>query len=153
MWGNPRRDIRASDADRERVIDDLRVHTGDGRLTVDELTERIDRAYAAKTLADLDALLVDLPPPSTRMVPARGTLPTRVVRRRSLPYVAAHYALLDAAAVVIWFVTGRGGDFWPIWVIILTALLFARRAIKALERRSTARRAQIEGRGRPGLGG
>jgi hypothetical protein len=151
MWGNPRRDIRASDADRERVVDDLRLHTGDGRLTVDELTQRIDRAYAAKTLADLDELLVDLPAPGNRVAPARAALAARVVPRRPLPFVAARYALLDAAAVVIWFFTGRGGEFWPIWVIILTAMLFARRALRAIERRSTAKRAAIEGRDRPWL--
>jgi hypothetical protein len=151
MWGNPRRDIRASDADRERVVDDLRLHTGDGRLTVDELTERIDRAYAAKTLAELDELLVDLPAPANRVVPARAGLPARVGPRRSLPFVAARYALLDAAAVLVWLVTGRGADFWPIWVIIFTALLFARRALRTLERRSTAKRAAIERHGRPWL--
>jgi hypothetical protein len=150
MWGNPRRDIRASDADRERVVDDLRIHTGDGRLTVDELTQRIDRAYAAKTLAELDTLLVDLPRPSNRLVPVPPSHVARIARGRSLSFVAARCAVLDAAAVVIWLATGRGW-FWPAWVIIVTALLFARRVIKTLERRSAAKRAAKGGRGRPWL--
>jgi hypothetical protein len=53
--------------------------------------------------------------------------------------------------VLVWLVTGRGADFWPIWVIIFTALLFARRALRTLERRSTAKRAAIERHGRPWL--
>jgi hypothetical protein len=52
--------LRASDADRERVVALLRDSGADGRLTLGELTERIDRAYLAKTLADLDELTGDL---------------------------------------------------------------------------------------------
>jgi hypothetical protein len=52
--------LRASDADRERVAVVLRDAGGDGRLTVDELDERLDAAYGAVTRADLDALTVDL---------------------------------------------------------------------------------------------
>lgn len=54
-------DLRASDADRERVVDLLRDHTTAGRLTLEELDERIDRAYAARTLGDLVPLTSDLP--------------------------------------------------------------------------------------------
>jgi hypothetical protein len=112
----------------------------------------MDQAYAAKTLADLDALLVDLPMPSNRLVPVSPGRPARPSRTsRSLPFVAARYAALDAAAVVIWLATGRSATFWPVWVIIFTALLFARRAIRVLERRSAARKAEIERRGRPWL--
>lgn len=52
--------LRASDADRERVVGLLRDSGADGRLTLGELTERVDRAYLAKTLAELDALTGDL---------------------------------------------------------------------------------------------
>ena len=48
--------MRASDADREQFVEALRQHHVDGRLTADELTERTGRAYAARTLGDLDAL-------------------------------------------------------------------------------------------------
>jgi hypothetical protein len=53
--------MRASDADRERVVDVLRVATGDGRLTAEELDERLGAALSARTLGELAALTADLP--------------------------------------------------------------------------------------------
>src|ERR1700757_2467873 len=53
--------LRASDADRERVADTLREAAGDGRLTMDELDERLDAVYAAKTYAELVPITRDLP--------------------------------------------------------------------------------------------
>jgi hypothetical protein len=55
--------IRASDADRERVIERLREHYAAGRLTSDELDERITAALSAKTVGDLRPVLTDLPEP------------------------------------------------------------------------------------------
>jgi hypothetical protein len=54
-------DLRASDADREAAVDALRRHAMAGRLTVDELDERVEKAYAAKMLSELAELQVDLP--------------------------------------------------------------------------------------------
>jgi uncharacterized protein DUF1707 len=59
-------DIRAADEDRERVASALRTHCEAGRLTIDELEERLAAAYAAKTLGDLDPLMADLPALPTR---------------------------------------------------------------------------------------
>ena len=59
MPADPR--IRASDEDRDRVASMLREHHAVGRLTVDEFNERLDKAYAARTMGDLDELLADLP--------------------------------------------------------------------------------------------
>jgi hypothetical protein len=56
----PARELRASDADRERVAALLREAFGDGRLTVDEHAERVEHAYAARTLGDLAGLTADL---------------------------------------------------------------------------------------------
>jgi hypothetical protein len=53
--------LRASDADRERVAEVLREAAGDGRLTMDELDERLDAVYAAKTYAELEPITHDLP--------------------------------------------------------------------------------------------
>jgi Domain of unknown function (DUF1707)/Cell wall-active antibiotics response 4TMS YvqF len=53
--------MRASDADRERVANVLREAAGDGRLTMDELDERLDAVYAAKTYAELEPITHDLP--------------------------------------------------------------------------------------------
>jgi hypothetical protein len=61
-------ELRASDADRDRTIADLREHTAVGRLTLEEFSERADRAVAAKTLSELEEIRRDLPgaPPVTR---------------------------------------------------------------------------------------
>jgi Domain of unknown function (DUF1707) len=54
-------ELRASDADRERAIAELREHAAAGRLTLEEFSERIDRAVGAKTLAQLEEIRSDLP--------------------------------------------------------------------------------------------
>ena len=59
MPADPR--IRASDEDRDRVAAMLREHHAVGRLTVEEFNERLDKAYAATTMGELDELLADLP--------------------------------------------------------------------------------------------
>ena len=69
---------RASDAEREAVVARLRHAAAEGRLTVDELDERIDAAYAAKTRAELEPLTADLPPASaTAATPVGAGPPAR----------------------------------------------------------------------------
>jgi Domain of unknown function (DUF1707) len=53
-------ELRASDADRERVVEVLRRAASDGQLTVDELEERVPSAYAARTRRELERLTADL---------------------------------------------------------------------------------------------
>jgi hypothetical protein len=48
--------LRVADADREQVVDELRDHAAAGRLTSEELEDRIGDAYGARTRADLDAV-------------------------------------------------------------------------------------------------
>ena len=62
--------MRASDADRERVANVLREAAGDGRLTMDELDERLDAVYAAKTYAELEPITHDLPDSAAAYTPA-----------------------------------------------------------------------------------
>lgn len=62
---DPRPELRASDADRERAASVLRQAAGEGRLTVEELDERLDAAYAARTVAELEPLLADIRAPAT----------------------------------------------------------------------------------------
>jgi Domain of unknown function (DUF1707) len=57
--GDP--NFRASDADRDRIVEQLRQHTADGRLTMDEFEQRMSAAYAAKTYGELAELTRDLP--------------------------------------------------------------------------------------------
>ena len=61
--------MRASDADRERVANILREAAGDGRLTMEELDERLDAVYAAKTYAELEPITRDLPATGTAHAP------------------------------------------------------------------------------------
>lgn len=53
--------VRVGDADRDAVAAQLREHYADGRLTLEELNERLDQAFAAKTKADLSTVMRDLP--------------------------------------------------------------------------------------------
>jgi len=54
-------DLRASHADRDRVVDALRVAAGDGRLSSEELDTRLESALTARTLGELAELIADLP--------------------------------------------------------------------------------------------
>jgi hypothetical protein len=68
--------MRAGDKDRQRVVEQLGKHFGEGRLTVDEFDERVVRAHASVHLDELPALTRDLPPaPEQQAEPHRG--PTR----------------------------------------------------------------------------
>jgi hypothetical protein len=71
------RNLRASDADRERVANVLREAAGDGRLTMDELDERLDAVYAAKTYAELEPITHDLPDVGAAFVPASSPAVSR----------------------------------------------------------------------------
>jgi hypothetical protein len=53
--------LRVGDADREAAATQLREHYADGRLTLDELNERLDQTFAAKTRDDLNTVMRDLP--------------------------------------------------------------------------------------------
>jgi hypothetical protein len=67
--------LRASDADRERAIALLRDHAAEGRLTLEEFTERMSAAYLARTNDELEALARDLPSAGAPAVSRRR--PTR----------------------------------------------------------------------------
>jgi hypothetical protein len=97
----PADDLRASDAERERVVDHLRAQAGEGRLTVEELDERLGTAYAVKTRSELAALTTDLPRP-------------RRDARAAFNEHLRTYLMVMALLVAIWALTGMG-YFWPIW--------------------------------------
>jgi len=56
-----RSELRASHEDRDRVVELLRVAAGDGRLTSDELDQRLELALTARTYGELTTLVSDLP--------------------------------------------------------------------------------------------
>ncbi|MFG2790355.1 DUF1707 domain-containing protein [Streptomyces sp. NPDC048419] len=61
--------LRASHEDRDRVVDVLRVAAGDGRLTADELDERVEAALTARTMGELAVLTTDLPAETVGVAP------------------------------------------------------------------------------------
>ncbi|HEX7146720.1 MAG TPA: DUF1707 domain-containing protein [Actinomycetota bacterium] len=137
--GDQRRaDLRASDADRERFVEALGRHHADGRLTTEELAERTERAYAARTLGDLDALATDLPalPASAPGRPAPPPLPPRLrpagprrtAAKANLLRSIMWYGLLSAFLVVIWAISGSD-VFWPVWPILGFMLLLGGQAV------------------------
>jgi len=112
--------LRVADADREQLIDELREHALAGRLTSEELEERIGGAYSASTRGDLDALRADLPVSSgsvkLALVKRKGQL-----RRRLAQEVGGSIGV-SALSVGIWLAVGAHTPFWPGWVIGVTLL-------------------------------
>jgi hypothetical protein len=112
--------VRASDAERERTATTLREHTAAGRLTPEELSERLDAAYAARTVTELDALLHDLPAEA----PA-APAPARSRAREQALHTIGYVVLVNVAANLIWLATGSHGSWWPKWVLLLSVLRLA----------------------------
>jgi Domain of unknown function (DUF1707) len=69
-------ELRASHADRDKVVEILRIAAGDGRLTADELDQRLEAALTARTYQELAALTADLPPSSPAAAP-RAAVPAQ----------------------------------------------------------------------------
>ena len=111
--------LRVSDADRERAAREIREHFAAGRLTEQELSERIQAAYSAQTRDELDRLRADLPLlPATReelraeLSERRGQLQRRLLQHTGgalVPFVIC---------TVIWVASGASAPFWPIWVAL-----------------------------------
>jgi uncharacterized protein DUF1707 len=130
--GMSRDQMRASDADRERVVERLRTALQEGRLDLHEYDERMQRAYGAKTYGDLDGLLTDLPvatPPAPAVAP--------IEQKRKSPtaeWVVHQWQSWVPAAVVltaIWAISGFG-DYWPGWIIGIWAAALLWRTINGL---------------------
>jgi hypothetical protein len=75
-------ELRCSDADRERTVATLRRHHEDGRITTDELEERIAAAWGAKLVSELASLVADLPPDRPPVAPVPAPAPPRAPGRR-----------------------------------------------------------------------
>jgi uncharacterized protein DUF1707/2TM domain-containing protein len=106
-------DLRASDAERERTVGLLRDHAVEGRLTSEEMAERIEAAFAARTRGELAALTEDLPGAGA---PRREPRRTRAIRAGVLSH-AASYVAVSVLLVAVWAATGAD-YFWPIWPML-----------------------------------
>ena len=94
--------LRAGDRDREEIADRLRDAHVEGRLSVAELNERLDAAYAATHVDELPLLVADLPP-----VRAAAPADRRPSSRRSARWPFPPFVLLIVAASVLLLVTGH----------------------------------------------
>ena len=117
--------IRISDADRERVTDRLREHFAEGRLSSEELDERISAALGAKTVGDLRHIMADLPelapvPSQAPQFPPWAARRGAVIRRgpRVLPL-----ALLALFAALV--IPGAGWLFFAFFQLVLMLWLVA----------------------------
>jgi len=117
--GNPA--LRASDADRDQVVEQLSLHFQAGRLTSDEFDERSTQALQARTLGDLDGLLTDLP-----ALPAADPAPAgqaQVTRRDSGVSAAAGMLGVLAVVAVIVVLSRTGYGFVGGWGFIIPILI------------------------------
>jgi Domain of unknown function (DUF1707) len=107
--------LRVSDAERRVVVDELGRHYADGRLTADELQERLTEAWRSRTDGDLALALRELP-----ALPAAPAAPAEVAmrpRRRPRLRVSIHAALAASGVYLAWTVEATGptpGDQWPL---------------------------------------
>jgi Domain of unknown function (DUF1707) len=148
-------DIRAADADREQLAQELREHMLAGRLSSAEFEERVEQTYKARTRRALESLKHDLPlSPAT--LNAELARRKSVLRRRVLQETGGG-VMLSAICVTIWLADGASGAFWPIWVILVTLLPLLRNLWRLLgpspdldtvEARLNARRAKALARER-----
>ncbi len=99
--------LRVADDEREQLIDELREHAGAGRLTSEELEDRVGEAYKASTRADLDVLRADLPVSSTSVKLALVKRKSHL--RRRLVQEAGGSLGVSLLSVGIWWLADRPG--------------------------------------------
>jgi len=117
-------EMRASDADRDRVAAALREHCAQGRIGVDELNDRLEGVYSARTLGDLAKVTADLPeedlyelpvPSWHRSTPARGMGASGALAHLNLRGGWAAYATVNLLCIAIWLLTAVSSGVWYPW--------------------------------------
>jgi hypothetical protein len=126
--GMGREDMRAGDSDRQAVADQLKTALDEGRLDLSEYDERVQKTYGARTYADLDGLLDDLPgtvPVQHSQVTPAPSSAAPVAERSTANQVArwvGPYGGVIAVCVIIWAITSATSHhlqyFWPVWMLI-----------------------------------
>jgi Domain of unknown function (DUF1707) len=123
----PAPSMRASDEDRERLIAELNEHTVAGRLSTDDLEQRLQAAYSAQTTGELDALRLDLPVTARQAALEHKTRRAHLTRR--MIQESGGSLALFVVCTAIWFASGGHhgrGSFWPVWVLIVFVMSVAR---------------------------
>ena len=152
------RELRASDEQRERAAQEIREHFAAGRLTDEELSDRVQAAYSARTEHDLTQLLSDLPklPATPAQQKAEIGARRRQLQRRLLQETGGGAALF-LLCTVIWLVSGAHGQFWPMWLAVVVLIPLMRNGwrlygpapeLDRVERELEARRRRDEQRNR-----
>ena len=112
-------ELRASDEQRDRAAQEIREHYAAGRLTDDELSDRVQAAYSARTEGELKALTADLPKlPATRAEQKAELVQRRRELQRRLFQEAGGGSGAFLICTAIWLATGASGFFWPIFVAL-----------------------------------
>ena len=116
-------DLRVSDQDRDIAAQQLREHFAAGRLTQEELDQRVQTAYAAQTQQQLELLLWDLPalPATRQQIRAEMVERRKHLQRRLLQESGGGLAIF-AICVIIWAANGTHNGFWPGWVAIFVVI-------------------------------
>jgi hypothetical protein len=119
--------LRVSDQQRERAAQEIREHFAAGRLTEEELSERVQAAYAARTDKELADLLADLPklPVSRRQQKAEIAERRRELQRRLLQQSGGGLVPF-VICTVIWAASGAHAPFWPAWVLLVVVIPLVR---------------------------
>jgi len=121
--------MRVSDADRDRTASLLREHLAAGRLTPEEFSERLDRAFSARTVGEIDSLLSDLPGIDLYRLPDAALTRRPKQAEHGIDHRSDHRSGHPAAwrtawgcwftavliCFVVWALAG-GGYPWPLWV-------------------------------------
>jgi hypothetical protein len=120
-------DLRVSDEERERAAQEIREHFAAGRLSEDELSERLAAVYRSQTAQELRALRSDLPqlPPTPAQQRAELAERRRLLQRRLLQETGGGVAAF-VLCTAIWLSSGGNGQFWPIWVALVVLIPLVR---------------------------
>lgn len=115
-------EMRASDADRDRVAAVLREHTAQGRITMDEFNDRLEELYKSRTYGDLAKLTADLPDVDLRHRPAKkAELPAKKETHSGMQAAWIAWAMASGVNWVIWLIVSLSSDGgvypWPLWVM------------------------------------